>query len=217
MTLAAFGGCEMKPAETLDSPRILAIRTTPAALSPGQAHVLEALGFEVPGPIAWAYCRDAWQPTEPLSCPSGAVALGEGNPLTVTMPEGVTSLWLKAEASDGAALPAVKLVSGDSGAQNPEVQGVVGGSGALPTGVAAGAAQVVKVELGGEAAPAADKLVVSWYVTAGELEPAVILASETSTWTLPMVGGVARVIAVVREKAGGTGWAEAELTVGGAP
>ncbi|MBL8785526.1 MAG: hypothetical protein JNJ59_11530, partial [Deltaproteobacteria bacterium] len=55
------------------------------------------------------------------------------------------------------------------------------------------------------------------YVTVGELEPAVILASETSTWTMPAVAGAARLIAVVREKAGGTGWAESALTIGGAP
>jgi hypothetical protein len=215
MTLAALGGCEMKPAETLGSPRILAIRTTPPALSPGESHVLEALSFEVAGPIAWSYCRDAWQPTEPLSCASGAVALGQGNPLTVTLPDGVESLWLRAEATDGEALPAVKLVSADSDAQNPEVLGVTGENGALPANVAVGAAVVVKVALGDEAS--ADKQVVSWYVTVGELEPAVILASETSTWTMPAVAGAARLIAVVREKAGGTGWAESALTIGGAP
>ena len=45
-------GCDMQPAETLDRPRVLALKTEPAVLSPGVEHTLTALLFDVPEAIA---------------------------------------------------------------------------------------------------------------------------------------------------------------------
>lgn len=197
----------MPPAEVLSSPRVLALRTEPAALAPGEPHTLTALTYEVDAELAWSWCQVAWAPTDPPSCPTGQIALGEGNPLEVTLPD-APSGWLLAAPTDDAALPAVKRLDAEGGATNPEVVAITAGDAPL-TSVGPGASIALGVTTGGD--PAA--LVVSWYVTAGTLEPARTLASETATLEAPGEPGPLRVIAVVREPAGGTAWAEATLDV----
>ena len=59
---------------------------------------------------------------------------------------------------------------------------------------------------------AVESFVVSWYVTAGTLEPQRTLGSEVATLEMPEEGEV-EVIAVVRESGGGTGWARTVLRV----
>lgn len=197
----------MPPAEVLSAPRVLALHTEPAALAPGEPHTLTALTFEVDAELAWSWCQVAWAPSDPPTCPTGQIELGEGNPLEVTLPD-APSGWLLAAPLDGAALPAVKRLDSESGAANPEVTAITSGDTPLSS-VAPGASIALGVTTDGD--PAA--LVVSWYVTAGTLEPARTLASETATLEAPTEPGALRVIAVVREQAGGTGWVEATLDV----
>lgn len=207
---SALVGCEMQPAETLDYPRVLALRLEPAEPIPGEAHTATALTFET-GPLTWSLCEEAWTPT--LTCPTGAISLGEGNPVTFTFPD-LESAWLKAEA-EGAS-PAVKLVEVASGATNPDTAVLVGKDGPLPPGVEPEAELALRVDLGELSDEKKAELVVSWYVTAGTLEPARTLGTEEAILTTPASGSV-RVVAVIREQAGGTTWAEATLTVGANP
>jgi len=207
---SALIACEMQPAETLDYPRVLALRLEPAEPVPGENHTATALTFEA-GALTWSLCEEAWTPA--LTCPTGAVSLGEGNPITFTFPD-LESAWLKAEA-DGAS-PAVKLVEVGSGAINPTRASLVGEDGPLPASIQPEAELALRVDLGDLTEEAQAELVVSWYVTAGTLEPARTLGNETATLTAPASGAV-RVVAVVREQAGGTLWTEATLTVGANP
>lgn len=207
---ALLAACEMQPAETLDYPRVLALRLEPAEPVPGEVHTASALTFEA-GPLSWSLCESAWTPT--LSCPTGAVALGEGNPLTFTFPD-LESAWLKAEG-EGAS-PAVKKVEVGSGAANPSTATIVGADGPLPGSLEPTSELSLGVELGDLSDEQKADLVVSWYVTAGTLEPARTLGTEPATLTAPASGTV-RIVAVIREQAGGTTWAEATLTVGANP
>lgn len=207
---ATLIGCEMQPAETLDYPRVLALRLEPAEPAPGEVHTASALTFEV-GQLTWSLCEEAWTPT--LTCPTGAITLGEGNPVSFTFPD-LESAWLKAEA-EGAS-PAVKLVEVDSGANNPTTANLVGETGPLPPSLEPEAEVALRVDLGDLPDETKAELVVSWYVTAGTLEPAKTLGTETATLTAPASGSV-RVVAVIREQAGGTTWAETTLTVGANP
>lgn len=212
-SVTVLAACDMPPAEVLDAPRVLALRSEPAELAPGEAHTLTALTFAVDAELAWSFCQASWAPTEPPSCPTGALALGLGNPLVATLPE---DGWLLAAPVDASALPAVKRVEAGTGADNPVVRAVTATSrapepGAPIASVAPGASLDVRAEVDGDP----DRLVVSWYVTGGTLEPARTLASEPATLVAPSAASSEplTIIAVVREKAGGTGWAEARLDV----
>ncbi|MCC6623613.1 MAG: hypothetical protein IT385_20310 [Deltaproteobacteria bacterium] len=210
-----FAACDMEPAEVLDAPRVLAVRTEPAALSPGEPHVLEALAFtppdRAPAELAWSACPVAWRPTDPPTCPDdGAITLGRGNPLTATLPSELDSLWLRVEPVDGAALPAMKRLEAGVEAENPSARGVATPAGELPGTITVGAPLELVITLGGDADPSA--LVVSWYVTAGELEPARTLASDPATLVADAPGPL-EVIAVVREPGGGTAWTSARFEV----
>jgi len=218
LPLLLLAACEMQPAETLDTPRVLALSLDPADPSPGAEHTATALTFAVGGELEWALCAEAWAPTEPLSCPSGETALGRGNPLTFTWPD-LDSAWLKASAVDGPALPAVKLIEVDAGAINPPTVAIVPASASmlptLPTSLATKATLELTVDLGDLSDEDKAKHVVSWYVTDGKLEPARTLGTETAVYTAPdaATSQPIRIIAVVRETKGGTAWAEAALEV----
>ena len=231
LALTALCACDMQPAETLDRPRVLALKTEPAVLAPGEVHVLTALTFEVPGELEWSLCAVAWSPTEPLSCPTGAIPLGRGNPLSVTLPADLTSGWLEvAPVADGSApaslaLPAVKRLDAAAIATNPEPRGLVSATGPMPTNLANGDTIDLMVDLGDVPTPTAERLVVSWYTTAGALDPGRTLATETATLeapgrspeglpSAPTDTRALRVIAVVRDAGGGTGWTEATLSIG---
>jgi len=204
--------CDMPSAEILDAPRVLGLKSEPANLVPGGEALLTALVFDAPASLDWSLCEAAWAPTEPLSCPTGAIALGSGNPLSITWPESLTSAWLQAVPGDGGALPAVKRVEVGTAADNPTVVAIATLAGPLPTTLAAGATTDVVVTF--PEATASGQLVVSWYTTGGKLDPGRTLGNEAATLVAPMVAGPMRLIAVVREKAGGTSWTEATLTIG---
>jgi hypothetical protein len=206
----ALAACEMQGAETLDYPRVLALRLEPGDPAPGETHTATALTFEA-GDLTWSLCAAPWAPD--LSCAPGAIPLGTGNPLQFEWPD-LESAWLKAEASE--ASPAVKKVEVGSGAVNPSTAVIVGADGPLPAAASAEAEVALKLDLGDLSEEEKAALVVSWYVTAGTLEPARTLGTEAATLTLPKSGS-SRVVAVVRQKEGGTTWAEASLTVGGTP
>lgn len=201
----------MPSAEVLDAPRVLALRIEPATFTPGAEHTLSALTFEVGPDLDWSFCADAWRPTDPPSCPSEAVELGRGNPLTATLPA-VDSGWLLAAPATGEALPAVKRLTSDTAAQNPELVGITRtDDGPSPPPPASSLMLALTL-----ADPAlAPELVVSWYLTAGALDPKRTLASEPATLVLPARPEPVRVIAVVREPAGGTSWTETTFTVDG--
>jgi len=202
----------MPPAEVLDTPRVLAIRTEPAALAPGEPHTLEALAFGVEAPLVWSACPVAWRPTDPPSCPDDqALTLGQGNPLSVTLPSDLTSLWLRAEPVDGAALPAVKRLEADTEAENPRVSAITTADGRPPT--SATIDEAIELAVGLEGDVDGSGLVVSWFVTAGRLEPARTLASERAT-LVPDAPGPLDVIAIVPAPSGGVGWASAPREVG---
>jgi len=201
----------MTAAEILDTPRVLGLKSEPATLVPGSEAVLTALVFDAPAPIDWSLCEAAWAPTEPLSCPTGAIVLGRGNPLSITWPESLTSAWLQAVPSDGAALPAVKRVEAGTAADNPVVVAIATLAGPLPASLAAGATTDLVVTF--PVATATDQWVISWYTTGGTLDPGRTLGNDAATLIAPTEAGPLRLIAVVREKAGGTSWTEATLEI----
>jgi hypothetical protein len=173
---------------------------------PGEPHVLSALVFDLEDALHWSFCAEAWRPTDPPDCPSGAVALGRGNPLVTTLPE-LDSGWVLASPLDGGALPAVKRLESGTEAANPEVSGIL-----VETSPESREGVALRVVLAEGRDPTT--LVVSWYVTAGTLEPKRTLASEAAILTAPEPAAAPRVIAVVREEAGGTGWTETTLELG---
>lgn len=65
---------------------------------------------------------------------------------------------------------------------------------------------------GADVADVAD-VVVSWYVTAGVLDPARTVGTEKVTLTAPEAAGPLRIIGVARQIAGGTAWGELTLEV----
>lgn len=211
---ALLVACDMQPAEILDYPRVLAIALEPADPVPLAEHTARALTFEVGAELEWAICPVFWSPTD-LSCPTTPLVLGRGNPLTFTWPE-LERGWLKATPVDGSASPAAKLFEADAGAINPSATLVTSTGEALPARVAPSAELSLAVDLGELPEEVRQRVVVSWYVTAGTLEPARTRASETATWTAPAAPPPVpvRLIAVLRETKGGTSWTEATLTVG---
>jgi hypothetical protein len=206
--MVVFGACDMREVEVLDAPRVLALRSEPAELAPGEPHTLSALVFDVATPPTWSLCPEAWSAADPPACPSEAITLGQGNPLVVPLPADLDAAWLRVDGAG--ALPAVKLLEADSGAVNPNARGLLAGGAALPATVAVGDTLALQVDLDG--AVDAGEVVVTWYITAGELEPARTLGDEPATLTAVDPGPI-EVYAVVRTKAGGTTWAEARLEV----
>lgn len=193
----------MPAGELLDRPRVLAIRSEPPALAPGETHTLTAYVFAVDGELDWSLCAEAWRPTDPPSCPDEAIELGRGNPLTTTLPE-LDSGWVLAAPVDGSALPAAKRLEAGTDAANPEVSGIT-----TETPSPGDSEIELRVALADERDPA--ELVVSWYTTGGELETKRTLASEPVLLTIEEPATPVRVIAIVRETAGGTGWTETVL------
>jgi hypothetical protein len=214
-TLSAIVGasllaaCEMLPAELLDRPRLLAIRAQPAGWSGDEPVALEAFAWDLEGPVRWSTCPTAFAPTEPVSCPGDAGAeLGEGAVVTFSPGADVDAIWVKAEA-DGA-LPAVRLLRRDPSITNPPLLGLSGAEGAaLPDAIAPGET----LSLAPRFVDGTDGsgIVTSWYVTAGELEPARTVGDEVATWSIGDLGAedgdFVTVVAVSRTTAGGTAWA----------
>ncbi|MCB9734959.1 MAG: hypothetical protein H6745_20420 [Deltaproteobacteria bacterium] len=208
---AATAACEAEPADVLDTPRILALRADPATLSPGAEHAVTALAFAVTGELRWSLCPVAWAPTDPLSCPTGdAVDLGTGNPLVATLPADLDDLWLRCEDVSGVALPAVKRLTTADDTVNPDVVAFTTPAGSLPASVARATSVDLSPTLTG-ADP--DRVVVSWYVTAGVLEPKRSVGAAAVTFTAPDEPGPVTLLAVARDKGGGVGWLEATIEV----
>jgi hypothetical protein len=213
-SLLGLGACDMLPAEVLDSPRILAIRADPPALSAGQTLTLEALLFKVDGPLQWWACPVAWAPTDPLSCPSGEpVALGTGNPLNTTftdVPGG--EMWIRVEGAG--ALPATRLLKTGTTIVNPVVTSLATDTGApLPATIAPEAVLAIAPVLGPETPP--DTAITSWYVTGGTLEPARTTGTAQATLTAPveLPDEPLTIIAVTRNTDGGTTWVTRNIEV----
>lgn len=208
---ALLAGCEAEPADLLDGPRLLALRSDPATLAPGARHTLTALAFAVTGELRWSLCPEAWAPTEPLSCPSGrAVDLGVGNPLRVVLPAELEEVWLRCEDASGAALPAVKRLTTADDTANPEVVAITAAAGALPATLARASSLDLRPTLSG-ADPA--RVVVSWQVSAGVLEPKRTVGAVLATLTAPDELGPLLILAVARDKGGGVGWREVTLEI----
>lgn len=207
-----FGACDMQGAETLDYPRVLAIALDPADPVVGEAHTATALTFEVGAELEWTLCPVYWEPSD-LSCPVDEVALGTGNPITFTWPE-LSSAWLLAKPRGDAASPAVKRLEVDAGAVNPTVTITGKDGGPAPLGVVPGAELELGATISGLTDEERGRTVVSWYVTAGELEPARTRVDESVVFKAPDTAGEVRVIVVARETLGGTAWAAATLVVG---
>lgn len=212
--LLAVAACDDMGAEPsmLDAPRFLAIRATPGALAPGGELTLEALGWQVDA-VTWAACATAWAPTDPPSCPTGELALGTGNPLTVAAPADLDPLWVRATAAaPEGVLPIVRALGSDARADNPEVLALDDGDGPLPAAVATGAEQTVRARL---SAPVGDdERVVSYYTSAGSFTPFRLYGEGPTTLTAPDAAAEATIIAVVRDAVGGTGWLTTTLRVG---
>ncbi|PKN58962.1 MAG: hypothetical protein CVU56_03195 [Deltaproteobacteria bacterium HGW-Deltaproteobacteria-14] len=162
--------------------------------------------------MTWAACATAWAPTDPPSCPAGEIALGSGNPLTITAPADVDPLWVRATATapDGV-LPIVRALASDARADNPEVLALDSGDGPLPVAVAPGAEQTVRARL--SAAVDDGERVVSYYTSAGSFTPFRLYDEGVTTLTAPDAPAEATIIAVVRDDAGGAGWLTATLRV----
>ncbi|TNF25456.1 MAG: hypothetical protein EP329_23065 [Deltaproteobacteria bacterium] len=206
-------GCDDMGAEPsmLDEPRFLAVRATPGALTPGGPLTLEALAWEVDG-VTWTGCATAFAPTDPPSCPTGALPIGEGNPLTLTAPEGVDPLWVRAEATAAAdVLPIVRAVRSGAPTDNPVISAIEGADGPLPASLAPGATLALRARLD---VTEPDAHIVSYYTSAGSFEPFRLYGEGVTTLTAPAAPGEATVIAVVRDPDGGTDWLSTTLTVG---
>ncbi len=214
LTLAA---CEMPPADVLDGPRILAIRTEPTGFVPGEPVTVAALTWAIEGDVTWSACPVAWAPADPVRCPAGpALPLGTGNPLTFTPPPETpgTGWWLLAEGGD--AIPAGRRLDpepdGEATLVNPPDFDLITAPGAPE------APETLTLTPAFDAvAPPLDpaRIVISWYVTAGTLEPARTVGLDPATFTWPEDGTRPRVavIAVARDLDGGTTWSSTVLEV----
>jgi len=214
-TGAVMVACVMPPADVLDSPRILAIQVEPPDLRPGTSHTLTALAYGIADDgLEWSACPVAWAPTDPVSCPvSDPLELGRGNHLTVTFPPEVRDLWLLVDAPEPS-LPATRRVeASDLPTDNPAVEGIAlaAAPGAALAPLAPGA--TVSLTVAYASGVDAERFVVSWYTTAGELTPARARGPEAVTLEAPEAPGPVRVFAVIRTLEGGVAWAEATLEV----
>ncbi len=126
------------------------------------------------------------------------------------MPQGVESLWLRADATG--ALTAVKRVAADGPEANPRLDAILTSEGAeLPAAVGVGAVLGLRARLDDTVDPT--QVVISWYTTAGKIEPLRTLGSASADFTAPDAPASARLIAVCRDTEGGTCWAQATLEV----
>jgi len=215
-TLAAACDDMATEPSMLDAPRLLALRATPPNLASGGEVVLEALTWDI-ADVRWEACATAWAPTSPLSCPTGALALGAGNPLTVALPEGATALWIKAEAVEAPeVLPAIVALSSDGPTENPTLAGLVDADGAPLGAVAPGAEVALHAVLGAPTAVpdgADPRRVVSYFTSAGAFDPFRAFDEGLTTFLAPDAPATAEVRVVVRDAAGGTGWYATTLAV----
>ena len=217
LTLAA---CEMAAADVLEGPRLLGVRATPAAFVPGEAVTVEALAWDLAGEdLVWSACPVAWAATDPITCPAGdALPLGEGNPLTFTPPVASprTGWWLLVEGPG--AIPAGRRLDpepdGEATILNPPAFALTRGED--PAGAPGALTLTPSFEdPDPPTAPPLDpsRVVISWYVTAGTLEPARTVGLAPATFTPPDGGAEAPVtiVAVARDVDGGTTWSSTTL------
>lgn len=221
-------GCDdmLTEASVLDAPRVLAVRATPAALAPGEPLELEALTWRVTD-LTWAACAAPWTPTSPPSCPTGAIPLGDANPLAVTAPEDLDRLWVlvtgapeDAGGDELTVLPAIRELSVASAAENPTLLGLETEAGEpLPDAIPAASDLTLRARLAGD--PTDPPRVVTFYTSAGTFSP--FRTFETASTTLTSAEAAdpdAVIVAVLRDPTGGIDWLTLPLAVlpsGGAP
>ena len=215
------GGCDMGTVEPslLGGPQVLAARTVPRSASAGAPLTLDAWSWAGEGPPSWQACAAPWQATgsyaggDGLTCPAGAIALGDGAPLDVTWPSSLAGGgWARLDL-DGA-VPAVLEVGAWPDLPHPEVAAIVGPAGApLPTVVAPGQA----LDLGLETVdPLGAGLSATWFTTAGAIDPWHTAGDGGPTLEVPDdAAGALDVLVVVRDGAGGVGWASVTIALEG--
>ena len=226
LVTAALGlvaaACDMGVVEPslLDGPQILAARTTPRSAAAGEPIVLEALVRGDDATLTWRACAAPWQATgaygpdsdgDALTCPTDALSLGVGNPLAVTLPEALDGVaWARLDLEG--AVPAVLEVGAWPEEAHPEVTGILAAGGAeLPSAVGPG----VELDLVLEATdPLGEGLTATWFTTAGAVEPWRTTGAGGPVLEVPVdADGAIEVLAVVRDGAGGVGWASATIAV----
>lgn len=215
VVLGAVSACsDMGPDPSLlDGPRVLAIRASPRVIpDAGGLVTLEVLAYSATT-ASWQGCETPWQPADEgatLVCRSGPLLLGTGNPLTVTLPASIDTLYVRVDA--GEALPAVlRLTAGEDDRPNPEVTAIrKADDGELPAALVAEEQLTLKAVATN---PAGGDLVTTFYTTGGGVDPWRAVAPDGATLTAPTDPGAFDVIAVVRDTAGGVGWRRETLQV----
>jgi hypothetical protein len=195
----------------LEGPRVLAIRAEPVALPKGEPVVLEALAHAVTQ-FTWRGCVLPWVPEVDPICPSGAVALGSGNPVTIDPPAGATVLHVRLDARspDGSAEPAILRLQAGAKGSNLSVTLQQEGGEALPDRVTKTATLKLRSSVPGGAPAGAFN---TFYATGGDFAPWRTLGSDASSWQAPDLAGPVTVTVIVRDGQGGVGWQRATLTV----
>lgn len=196
---------------TLDAPRVMAVRATPAALQPGETITLTALAWDVET-FSWDACPAPWIPGQELSCPTDPIPLGSGNPLEVTLPPlelDVLYLRLLTTSPNGDPLPTVRPLFADVPAENPRLVGLENDEGPLPESVATKEAVRVAIRL--DDPPAGQ--VTSFFTSHGKFDPWRAFEEQSAVFRAPAEAGMATIFAVTRDSDGGASWLETSIEV----
>ena len=195
----------------LQGPRVLAIRADPVALPTGEPVVLEALAHATTE-FTWWGCSQPWIAQADPVCPSGALALGSGNPVTVDPPAGAPALYVRLDARgpSGRAEPAIVRLQAGATGRNPLVAIEQDSGAAVPATLAKAADIRLRPRVPGGSPTGA---FTTFYATGGTFSPWRTVGSDASRWQAPELPGPVTVTVIVRDGQGGVGWQSATVAV----
>jgi hypothetical protein len=219
---ALVAGCDVSsaPAE-LDRARVLAVRVSPAHLSPGDVASIDALIGSADGTVAEVAPTSVTLAGEPIdgmisrgddgwrvACPPepalaelrGAFELGDDDPVAVPLDVGVDV--------DGEPLGATKVVFLGSDGDDPVLAGItVSGAQTDDDGTVVVAPGDIAIAAGG--ASGQTELSYAWYSSVGTID---LYQSDAATLTAPEPT-TGQLVLVVRDQRGGVVWSWLDLRV----
>jgi hypothetical protein len=210
-TIAIFillSGCtDFDLPSALTREQVVAVRSTPASLAPGERARLDALVAGPDGVVEDAEL--AWSLTEPTDGASIEVD-GDGTWLAVAdeVAPGPVGITLAVTAPSGAETTALKQVEVGEARDNPGPMGLMADGQSIADGelrVPVQAAIPLSAAVEG-----ADQLQLSWYATVGEIE---LYRRNPTELVAPEGPDEGWLIAVVRDGEGGVTWQIVSLIV----
>lgn len=202
----------------LEEPKILALRAIKVE-GGGDAYTLEALTKGVDS-LAYTVCGTPWLPTENgLECPHQTVPVPAGDtPLSgnlnldgIPIPEGLSVLYIRADAQDPSVLPAILNLNLTDGPRNPPLEGLLL-DGSSPADWKINAEKTVEVQPVWAEGEDGTETTTAFFTTAGAFSPWRTRDGAASTLTLEAFDEPLTIYVISRYLGEGTTWVELEVT-----